>query len=110
MTFPDIHRTTKYTPIIEYPGTQREFNIIMPEETPVKVVLDIVEQSHDWVSNITVSEIYRDPTHIGENQKSVIVSLLIQNPTATITDEEAGKIQETIIANLAEKGYKIRGL
>jgi hypothetical protein len=36
----------------------------MPEETPVKVVLDIVGQSHEWVSDITVSEIYRDPAHI----------------------------------------------
>ncbi|MEI6710734.1 MAG: hypothetical protein WCK88_00185 [bacterium] len=42
VTLPDIHRTTKYTPIIEYPGTKRELNIIMPEDTPVKVLLDIV--------------------------------------------------------------------
>lgn len=43
VTLPDIHRTTKYIPIVEYPGTRREFNIIMPEEIPVKVVLDIVK-------------------------------------------------------------------
>ncbi len=110
VTLPDIHRTTKYAPIIEYPGTKREFNIIMSEETPVKVVLDIVEQSHKWVSDITISEIYRDPAHIGENKKSVIVSLLVQNPAATITDEEAGKIQETIIMNLDKEGYKLRGI
>lgn len=109
VTLPDIHRTTKYTPMIEYPGTQRELNVIMPEETPVKVIIDIVKWSHEWISGIQVSEIYRDPVHIWENQKSVVVSLLIQNPNATITDEEAGKIQEAMITNLAEKGYKLRG-
>ena len=95
--------------MIEYPGTKRELNIIMPEETAVKVILDIVAQSHEWVSNITVSEIYRDPVHIGENKKSVVISLLIQNPTTTITDDEAGKIQEIIITQLTEKEYKLRG-
>ncbi len=109
MTLPDIHRTTKYTPIIEYPGTRRELNIIMPENTPVKIILDIVSRSHEWVSGVSVSEIYRDPTHIGENKKSVIISFLIQNPATTITDEEAGKIQEIVIAQLAEKEYKLRG-
>lgn len=75
----------------------------------MKVILDIAAQSHDWVSDITVSEIYRDPIHIGQDKKSVVISFLLQNPQATITDEEAGKIQETIISNLAEKGYKLRG-
>ncbi len=82
----------------------------MPEETPVKVILDIIRHSHEWISDVQVSEIYRDSTHIGENKKSVVVSLLIQNPTATITDEEAGKIKETIISNLDKEGYKIRGV
>lgn len=110
VTLPDIHRTTKYTPIIEFPGTRRELNIIMPEDTPVKVALDIVSGSHEWISDVSVSEIYRDPAHIGDKKKSVVVSFLIQNPEATITDEEAGKIQEIIISNLAERGYKLRGV
>ena len=109
VTLPDIHRPIKFSPIIEYPGTRRELNIIMPENTPVKIILDIVRWSHLWVSDIGVSEIYRDPTHIWEDKKSVIVSFLLQNPEATITDEEAGKIQETVIVQLAEKGYKLRG-
>lgn len=109
VTLPDIHRPIKFTPIIEYPGTRRELNIIMSEDTPVKMVLDIVKQSNDWVSDINVSEIYRDPAHIGDEKKSVVVSFLLQNTDATITDEEAGKIQETIIAQLAKKGYRLRG-
>ena len=110
VTLPDIHRSIKFAPIIEYPGTRRELNIIMPEVTPVQVVLDIVKWSHIWISDLGVSEVYRDPSHIWEDKKSVIVSFLLQNPEATITDEEAGKIQETVITQLSDKGYKLRGV
>jgi len=82
----------------------------MPEDTPVKIALDIVSGTHEWISDVSVSEIYRDPAHIGDKKKSVVISFLIQNPATTITDEEAGKIQEIIISNLAERGYKLRGV
>lgn len=42
VALPDIHRPIKFSPIIEYPGTRRELNIIMPEDMPVKIVLDII--------------------------------------------------------------------
>lgn len=110
ITLPALHRPIQFISLIEYPGTIREFNIIIPENTPVKTILDIVKESHNWISKIWVSEIYRDPTHIGEGKKSVVVSLLIQNPNTTITDEEAIEIQKTIIHNLGDKGYEIRGV
>ena len=81
----------------------------MSETTPVAVITDLVRASHEWVSDIGISEIYRDETHIGAHKKSVVVSLLIRNPEATITDSEALKIQETIVQKLDTEGYKLRG-
>ncbi len=106
---PELHRTIKFTPIVEFPGTRRELNIIVPESTPVAVVTAIVGASHDWISDIGVSEIYRDESHIGADKKSVVVSFLIRNNAATITDEEAGKVQESAVQKLADAGYKLRG-
>lgn len=94
---PDIHRLIKFVPLIEFPGTRREINFVMPEEAPVAVIIELVRTSHEWISDIGVNEIYRDETHIGRDKKSVIVSFLIRNPKATITDDEAGKVQETVI-------------
>jgi phenylalanyl-tRNA synthetase beta chain len=105
---PELHRPMKFTPLVEFPGTRRELNVIMPESTPVAVVTAIVRASHDWVSDIGVTEIYRDESHIGIDKKSVIVSFLIRNNAATITDEEAAKIQETVISKLAENSYQLR--
>ncbi len=105
---PALHRPMKFTPLVEFPGTRRELNGIMPESTPVAVVTAIVRASHEWVSDIGVTEIYRDEKHIGIDKKSVVVSFLIRNNTATITDEEALKVQETVISKLGENGYQLR--
>lgn len=103
MKMPMLHRAVKFKPLIEFPGTRRELNIIMPESTPVAVVTAIVRASHEWVSDIGVSEIYRDEKHIGKDKKSVVVSFLIRNPLATITDQEAAKVQDLVIQKLAKK-------
>jgi phenylalanyl-tRNA synthetase beta chain len=105
---PDPHRPIRYIPLIEFPGTRRELNFIMSETTPVATLIELVRTSHEWVSDVGVSDIYRDEKHIGIDKKSVVISFFIQNPQATITDEEAGKIQETVITQLSEKGYQLR--
>lgn len=105
---PELHRSMKFTPIVEFPGTRRELNIIMPESTPVAVVTAIVRASHEWVSDIGVSEIYREESHIGIDKKSVVVSFLIRNNVATITDQEAAKVQDLVIQKLAKKWYMLR--
>ena len=107
---PALHRAIKFTPLIEFPGTRREFNFIMPETTPVATIVELVRASHPWISDIGVTEIYRDEKHIGADKKSVVISLLIRNPEATITDEEALKIHQTIVNQLSEKGYQLRGV
>ncbi len=107
---PELRRTIKFSPIPEYPGTRRELNFIMPEETPVAVIIGLIRDAHEWIFDIGVNEIYRDEKHIGINQKSVVVSFLIRNLLATITDEEATKVQEAVIQKLNSHGYKLRGV
>lgn len=97
---PALHRAIKFTPLVEFPGTRREFNFIMPETTPVATLVNLVRESHEWISDIGITEIYRDEKHIGIDKKSVVISLLIRNPEKTITDEEAGKVQEVILQKL----------
>ena len=105
---PILHRTITFTPLPQFPGTRREFNFIMPETTPVADLTKLVKNAHAWISDISVTEIYRDEKHIGHEKKSVIVSLLIRNPETTITDEEAGKIQESVVQKLANNGFLLR--
>lgn len=87
--FPSNSRTIKVIPPSDYPGTHRELNVLTPEETPVSSLLRIIEKSHSWISHLSVSEIYRDPIHIGEGMKSVVIGFDIADPDETITDEQA---------------------
>jgi len=105
---PELHRAIKFSPIPEYPGTRRELNFIVPEETPVAVVINLIRDAHEWIFDIGVNEIYRDEKHIGKDKKSVVVSFLIRNPETTITDDEASKIQEIVVQKLNSGGYKLR--
>lgn len=107
---PTLHRPIKFSSIPEYPGTRRELNFIMPEETPVAVVTGLVVGAHDWISDVGVNEIYRDEKNIGKDKKSVVVSFLIRNTATTITDEEAAEVQKTIIQKLDTEGYKLKGI
>ncbi|MBP7822844.1 phenylalanine--tRNA ligase subunit beta [Candidatus Gracilibacteria bacterium] len=107
---PELHRTIKFSPIPEYPGTRRELNFIVPETTPVATIIDGVRGSHEWIFDIGVNEIYRDEKHIGIDKKSVVVSFLIRNPETTITDEAAAKVQEVVVQRLAGEGYTLRGI
>jgi phenylalanyl-tRNA synthetase beta chain len=107
---PTLHRSIKFAPLSEYPGTRRELNFIMSEETPVAILTGLVKGTHEWISDIGVNEIYRDEKHIGVNKKSVVISFLIRNTQTTITDEEAAKVQETIVQKLSEEGYLLRGV
>jgi phenylalanyl-tRNA synthetase beta chain len=106
---PILHRSIRFTPIPEFPGTRRELNFIMPEETPVAIVTGLVKGAHEWISDIGVTEIYRDEKHIGVDKKSVVISFFIRNTLTTITDEEASKVQETVVQKLAGEGYGLRG-
>ncbi len=105
---PILDRPIRFAPISEFPGTRREFNFIMPESTPVATLTTLVKNAHNWISDISVAEIYRDEKHIGQDKKSVVISLLIRNPETTITDEEALKVQEALVQDLAKVGYLLR--
>lgn len=107
---PVLHRPMRFTPLIEFPGTRRELNFIIPEDTPVAIIVWLVGDTHTWISDVGVSEIYRDEMHIWKDKKSVVVSFLLRNNSATITDEEASIIQDSIISVLLEKWYPLRGV
>lgn len=102
LKMPELHRPVKFTPIPAFPGTRRELNFILPESTPVGVVMGLVQDVHAWITDIGVTQVYRDENHIGKDKKSVVVTFLIRNPDATITDAEALEIQTHVIQKLAE--------
>ncbi len=94
--------------IPKYPGIRRELNFVIDERVPVGEVIAEIASVHTHLSDFSVVDIFRDATKVGSDKKSVTFSFLIQDPTRTITDEEALVIQQAIIAELELKGRVLR--
>ena len=86
-----------FQPISSYQSIPRELNFILPEHTETGKIARDIEALHPWISHVVVDSVYRDPTKVGEGKKSVNFSFSLQSMDKTISDHEAGDIQNTII-------------
>jgi phenylalanyl-tRNA synthetase beta subunit len=80
----------------------------MPKHTPTGEVAATLGAIHPWIQNITVSSIYEDSARLGPENKSVNFSFLLSNIDATISDNEAGEVQNLIIETMKHHGYNLR--
>lgn len=94
--------------IPKYPSIRRELNFVIDERVPVGDVVSEIANVHPLLSDFQVVDIFRDATKVDPDKKSVTFSFLIQDPTKTITDEEALAIQQAIITELETKGRMLR--
>lgn len=101
-------RTLKH--ISAYQPITRELNFVLPKKAEMAEVARKIDATHPWISGVVVEDIFEDAEKIGENMRSVTFSFVIQSPNSTITDEEAKNIHESVIASVAEMGYKLRGV
>lgn len=98
----------EFREISKYPGIRRELNFVIDERVPVREIIGEIASVHTFLSDFQVVDIFRDATKVGADKKSVTFSFLIQDPTKTITDEEALVIQQAIISELEKKGRVLR--
>lgn len=100
----------KFVPISPYQPITRELNFILPKKVETGEIARKIAEVHPWIRDVVVDSIFEDAEKIGENLRSVNFSFVIQSPDATLNDDETGKIQESVIAKIAEAGYKLRGM
>lgn len=86
-----------------YQRIDRELNFTMPEQTRTGEVATIISSIHPWIQDVIVDSIYRDTAKLGENIKSVNFSFSLQSDESTISDDEALRIQDTIISRMQEE-------
>ena len=60
------------------------------------------------IGEINVLDIYRSEEKLGKDKKSIVFSVVIQNPEKTLTDEEALIVQNKIVAKLKDKSIELR--
>ena len=100
----------KYKEISKYPSIIKDMAFIMPKDTEVKEVLDIIKKSGGrLLTDINIFDVY-EGENIGDNEKSIAYSLTFNDSTKTLTDEEVNTLFEKIIKDVENKGYKLRNM
>ncbi len=97
-----------YAPLAKYPGSDREFALVLPENVPAALALDAARSADPLVASAEIGEVFRDTAKVGEGKKSVLVRVTLRHPEKTLTDAESAAAQEKIVAACAAAGFPLR--
>lgn len=95
-----------YEDLNRFPGVVRDLAIVIDDSIPYDRIHDIaVEAGGEWLSDIEVFDIYKNPEHVGEGKMSMALRFTIENREATLSDKEIdqwfSRMQKALAGNLA---------
>ncbi|MEG1869919.1 MAG: phenylalanine--tRNA ligase subunit beta, partial [Oscillospiraceae bacterium] len=97
----------KATP--KFPATTRDIALLCDDEVPVlRISKAIKKATGDIFEKVELFDVYRG-AQIEAGKKSVAFNITLRAADRTLTDTEADKAMERILAAAAELGAKIRG-
>ena len=99
----------QYTSLPKYPIIERDMAIIIPKDMEYINIHEVIkEASNNMVVGFRIFDIF-EGIQIGDNVKSVALSITYQNPEKTMTDEEVSQIHNSILDHLVKKlGARLR--
>ncbi len=85
-------------PINQHPAIERDLNFVLSESVQWKQLVDIVDQINEpLLQSLQYKETYRDAKRDGADKKRVLVSVVLQSETQTLTTENADAVMQKII-------------
>ncbi len=99
-----------YRDVITYPAVRQDIAVSVPEEVPVgELVAAARDAAGEELREIRVFDVYRGD-QVGPGRKSVAFSVAYQSAERTLTEEDATRLRDAIVAALAERfGGELRG-
>ncbi len=93
-----------YQGLPRYPAISRDIAVVIQEDVPAgKLLSSIKEAGGELLASVDVFDIYRDE-RIGNDKKSVALSLIYRHLDRTLTDEEVTE-QHAKVVDLLEKTF-----
>ncbi|MCY2976851.1 MAG: phenylalanine--tRNA ligase subunit beta [Planctomycetota bacterium] len=85
-------------PIVPYPAIQRDLNFILDESVRWGSLSQVVHNSAgELLTDCIYRETYRDAEKDGEGKKRVLLSLILQSPTQTLTGQQADDVVAKVL-------------
>lgn len=99
----------QYISLPKYPSIERDMAIILSKDMEYGFIHQVIkEASNNMVVGFRIFDIF-EGAQIGNDFKSVALSLTYQNPEKTMTDEEVSLIHNNILNHLVDKlGARLR--
>ena len=96
-------KTAKFSPISKYPSIRRDIALVVDKNLEVGKILETIK--NDAGSLLTAANCFDifTGTELGENKKSVAISLSWQDLNKTLEDEEIEAKMQNLLTNLKEK-------
>lgn len=92
-----------YVPISRLPSVRRDLAVVVPREIPAAQLLSAVQAAAPSIlREAFVFDIYTGK-QIGEQEKSVAIGLILQDPSRTLTDEDADRVLLSVRQALSER-------
>ncbi|MBI2640448.1 MAG: phenylalanine--tRNA ligase subunit beta [Candidatus Sungbacteria bacterium] len=100
---------SEYRPVGKYPAIIRDLAVVVPADTRVEHVLDIIENTGGkLLADTDLFDYFQDEDMRDAEEKSLAFHLIFQSPDRTLKDEEINKLVEKITKALEQKGWELR--
>ncbi len=90
-------------PISRYPSVERDFAFLVADDIAAGPFLEAIRRvDAQLIRNVTLFDLYKGQ-HIGAGEKSLALTVTMQADDRTLTEAEAQKLSDSIIATVREK-------
>lgn len=98
----------RFTPIPRYPAVSMDMAVVVDEPVSAREVHDFIESCEsDLIEQVKLFDIYRGKPLAG-GKKSMAFQITYRHLERTLTEQEAKKVHDSIVAALARKGWELR--
>lgn len=91
----------RFTPVSKYPAVVRDLAFVVSKDLPASRIVDVIKRSgkldkESIVRGVDVFDVY-EGEHVGENEKSVALTMTFQSDRQTLDEEKINKVFNQII-------------
>ena len=107
--FADVPEVVAYEDVITYPAVKQDLAFVVDESVAAgELVAAAREAAGPELRELRVFDVYRGE-QVGEGRKSIALAAAFQSPERTLSDEDAARLRERIVAALGERfGAELR--
>ncbi len=94
----------KYTEVSKFPAVERDLSFVVDENIMYDEIEEIVKkEAKKYLEKVELFDIFRDKEKIGENKKSIAISLFFRDKNQTLSEEIINELVNKIINSLEHK-------